>query len=66
MPIYEFRCRACGATFDELRPADRADDSAVCGCGADDTVRLLSLIARPTGAAPAGDGGGCCGGGCCG
>jgi putative FmdB family regulatory protein len=80
MPIYEYRCRACGHTLERLRPTADADASVACGCGATDTVRLPSLIARGSsgelgtalpmaGGAPspgAGAGGGCCGGGCCG
>lgn len=75
MPIYEYRCRACGHTTEELRSLGRADDPVDCVCGADDVVRLPSLVARRAevgaelpmagGAASAG-GGGCCGGGCCG
>lgn len=75
MPMYEYRCRACGHTFDRLRPASDADAPVACDCGSDDTARLMSMIARrPTGAAlpmaggsapPAPSGGGCCGGGCC-
>jgi putative FmdB family regulatory protein len=77
MPIYEYRCRACGHTSELLRPVDRADAPVDCDCGETDTVRLPSLIARGQGAgaelpmaggAPAGGapaGGGCCGGGCC-
>jgi putative FmdB family regulatory protein len=74
MPIYEYRCRTCGQTTEELRSLGRADDVAVCACGADDTVRMPSLVARRSGAAAglpiaggaAPQGGGCCGGGCCG
>lgn len=77
MPMYEYRCRACGHTFDRLRPAAEADQPAACDCGSDDTSRLLSMIARRTpagatlpmagGSTPSagGGGGGCCGGGCC-
>jgi putative FmdB family regulatory protein len=72
MPIYEYRCRACGDTFDELRPPGEADAPVTCACGAEDSARLPSLIARGSGGElplagapqPAG-GGGCCGGGCC-
>jgi putative FmdB family regulatory protein len=77
MPIYEYRCRACGTTAEELRSLDRADVPTACSCGATDRVRLPSLIARGTATAGAGlplvagsdapaGGGGCCGGGCCG
>lgn len=77
MPMYEYRCRACGHTFDRLRPASESDAPVACDCGSDDTARLMSMIARrPAGAslpmaggsapsAPSSGGGGCCGGGCC-
>lgn len=74
MPIYDVRCRACGATFEVNRPMARADEPAPCPAGHADTVRLLPTVAvtgraaaaaRP-GGRPAGQGGGgCCGGGCC-
>lgn len=73
MPLYEYRCRACGATFDRLRSVDEADDRAVCGDGHDDTVRLMSRIAAPPTSSvepgsidPGSMPGGCCGGTCCG
>jgi putative FmdB family regulatory protein len=70
MPRYEYRCRACGDTFELNRPMAQASQPASCPSGHDDTVKLLSTVAV-TGAAPsAGEapsaGGGCCGGGCCG
>src|SRR5690242_21944435 len=68
MPRYEYRCRACGDTFELNRPM--AESSAPCTCpqGHDDTVKLLSTVAvggRAAGRSgdPSG-GGGCCGGGC--
>lgn len=65
MPIYEFRCRQCGDTFEVNRPMSSAADPAHCPAGHDDTVKLLTTVGVNTGAAaPAG--GGCCGGGCCG
>ncbi|MBB5871476.1 putative FmdB family regulatory protein [Allocatelliglobosispora scoriae] len=72
MPRYEFRCRACGDTFDVDRPMEAATEPALCPDGHSDTVKLLTTAgssgrAGSTGAgvpAPAG-GGGCCGGGCC-
>ncbi len=78
MPRYEYRCRACGATFELNRPMAESSAPADCPDGHDDTVKLLSTVAV-TGAArsqgargpqgspgPAASGGGCCGGGCCG
>jgi putative FmdB family regulatory protein len=67
MPLYEYRCRACGDTFDRLRPAAAADDPVECPTGHDDTVRLLSLFSAPsTARSESGTATGCCGGGCCG
>lgn len=68
MPRYEFRCRACGDTFEVNRPMARAAEPARCPQGHDDTAKLLSTIAvtgrsRVGGIAPTA-GGGCCGGGC--
>ena len=69
MPLYEYRCEDCGARFEALVPAGRADEAACAGCGQDGRVRrLLSVFSAPRAngsagpaAAPAG---GCCGGGC--
>lgn len=68
MPVYEYRCRACGDTFEELRQAADADAPVACACGEADVARLPSMIA-PRGAGgelPMAGGGGCCGGGACG
>jgi putative FmdB family regulatory protein len=70
MPRYEFRCRACGDTFEVNRPMSEAAAPAACPSGHADTVKLLSTVALtgrgPGGAAPAPPpgGGGCCGGAC--
>lgn len=70
MPRYEFRCRACGDTFEVSRPMSAAADAARCPQGHDDTVKLLSTVAvagrsgaGSAASAPAA-GGGCCGGAC--
>ncbi|GAA3470284.1 MULTISPECIES: FmdB family zinc ribbon protein [Nonomuraea] len=67
MPRYDFRCRACGSTFEVTRPMAASGDPAACPEGHDDTVRLLSTVAVTgnAGAPAGGGGGGCCGGGCC-
>lgn len=69
MPRYEYRCRACGATFELSRPMSQASDPCRCPDGHDDTVKLLSTVAvggrasqSPSGGG--GGGGGCCGGAC--
>ncbi|WP_041834470.1 zinc ribbon domain-containing protein [Actinoplanes sp. N902-109] len=68
MPRYDFRCRACGDTFEINRPMAESAAPATCPRGHADTVKLLSTVAVATGrsgggpAAPAA--GGCCGGAC--
>jgi putative FmdB family regulatory protein len=67
MPRYDFRCRACGDTFEINRPMRESAKPAPCPQGHTDTVKLLSTVAvTGRGDAPAGSGGGggCCGGGC--
>jgi putative FmdB family regulatory protein len=73
MPRYDYRCRACGDTFEVSRPMSAAREATPCPQGHDDTVKLLSTIALTGGAGAAGaaspaprpgGGGGCCGGGC--
>jgi putative FmdB family regulatory protein len=72
MPRYEYRCRSCGATFEQTRTMAEASSPTVCPDGHDDTVKLFSTVAVGSSGAPArgsntggGGGGGCCGGGCC-
>jgi len=66
MPRYEFRCRACGDTFEVERPMSGSSAPAQCPAGHDDTVKLLTTarVSVSGSSAPA-SGGGCCGGGCC-
>jgi putative FmdB family regulatory protein len=69
MPRYEYRCRACGDTFEQDRPMSQASDPASCPQGHDDTVKLLSAVAvggraGARGSGPSAGGGGCCGGAC--
>ncbi|MET8834649.1 zinc ribbon domain-containing protein [Micromonospora sp. NPDC004540] len=70
MPRYDFRCRACGDTFEVNRPMSEAGQPASCPQGHADTVKLLSTVAvtgrggsGPVGGASA-PAGGCCGGAC--
>ena len=71
MPRYEYRCRACGATFEQTRPMAESSAPTTCPDGHEDTVKLFSAVAvggtatQSVRAAAAGGGGGCCGGGCC-
>jgi putative FmdB family regulatory protein len=46
MPIYEFRCRACGERFEAL--VGVGTDSAGCrACGSAETTRVFSAQAAP-------------------
>jgi putative FmdB family regulatory protein len=68
MPLYEFRCRACGTTFTVQRPMIASSDPAACPEGHPDTTRLLSMAGTIAGSrtdTPEPRSGGCCGGGCC-
>lgn len=67
MPRYDFRCRACGSTFEVSRPMSEANAPAACPDGHDDTVKLLPAVAvagKTAAAPPPSGGGGCCGGAC--
>jgi putative FmdB family regulatory protein len=69
VPLYDFRCRTCGDTFELRRSMADADAPAPCPEGHDDTVKLLPLVAvggrasQSPAQAPAVSGG-CCGGAC--
>jgi putative FmdB family regulatory protein len=70
MPIYDYRCTACGTRFEQLV---RGEQQVTCpSCAGPELERLISLPARPATAGSQADysrlgppaGGGCCGGGC--
>ena len=70
MPIYDYRCNACGTEFERLV---RSETRVTCPeCDGRKLERLMSLTARPAGAGKSADysrlgpppGGGCCGGAC--
>ncbi|HZA77735.1 MAG TPA: zinc ribbon domain-containing protein [Acidimicrobiales bacterium] len=66
MPLYDYRCRSCGDTFELRRSMAESDTLAPCPQGHRDTVKLLPLVAvggRASASAPTA-GGGCCGGAC--
>ena len=56
MPIYEYRCDACGMLFDQLRPMSASDTATCPGCGSADARRLVSRVASVGG--DCGSGGG--------
>jgi putative FmdB family regulatory protein len=71
MPRYDYRCRACGDTFEVSRPMQAASEPASCPQGHADTVKLLSTVAvmgrgggLPSAPSVPSGGGGCCGGAC--
>lgn len=45
MPRYDFRCRTCGAVFEERRPMVDADAPATCPAGHVGAARLLPVFA---------------------
>lgn len=68
MPLYEFKCRTCGHTFEDLirNPADEAETKCPT-CGTGDVQRLLSatslgFVSVGGGGASSGSSGGCGGG----
>lgn len=52
MPIYEYRCNACGSEYDQLRSMSTMDEVRACPeCGSMETERRLpSRFAIPSGA----------------
>lgn len=62
MPLYEYRCEACGRTFEELRSSREADAAIPCpSCESDRTARKLSTFAASGGSSGSPKGGGACG-----
>ncbi len=46
MPLYEYRCRVCGRTFEKLRRMADADRDIQCPeCASEEIERLLSAFA---------------------
>ncbi|WP_147822228.1 FmdB family zinc ribbon protein [Salidesulfovibrio onnuriiensis] len=66
MPIYEYKCRECGAEFEEL-VSSRGENPECPRCGSPKTEKLMSACKSGTGGASKGDfglppmppGGGC-------
>lgn len=57
MPIYEFRCRKCGETFEAIRPMGDTGSSLACPqCGAKAPVKQPSTFAAAAGCSSAGSG----------
>ena len=65
MPIYEYACRACGQTFEQLVPASPVAVGITCpGCASREVTRKLSVFGLKTSAGFVTPGGGGGGGGC--
>jgi len=68
MPLYEFKCRTCGHTFEDLIRNAADEAAASCPtCGTKEVQRLLSttalgFVSASGGGATTGGGGGCGGG----
>jgi putative FmdB family regulatory protein len=46
MPIYEYKCENCGATFEKLVPLCTFKTVATCpDCGSTDTKKIISKVA---------------------
>jgi len=44
MPVYEFRCKKCGAVFEELRKVDDFTLPVCEKCGSPETEKRISLF----------------------
>ncbi|HXL05185.1 MAG: zinc ribbon domain-containing protein [Firmicutes bacterium] len=70
MPIFEFKCKKCGAKFEELLRSSDTSNVTCPNCGTDEIKRLLSTFAYSggsgikTSAASSGGCGSCSGGSC--
>lgn len=47
MPLYEFKCEACGCRFEALLPYSRKSEARCPDCGSDAVKELLSGFASP-------------------
>jgi len=44
MPLYEFKCRACGRRFEALVRIGRENEVCCAGCGGRDVRKLVSAF----------------------
>jgi putative FmdB family regulatory protein len=62
VPLYEFTCEKCGATFEELVGAGLEGLGVTCpDCGSEGVEKLVSRFASAGSSSGSGDGGGSCG-----
>lgn len=63
MPMYEYRCEACGEHFEELVRLDTKDEDVECPeCGRHESHRKVSVIGALGGVSSGGGGSSSCGG----
>jgi len=56
MPLYEYRCESCGASFEKLVMNSKRDEIACSKCGSTRTKRQVSTFAT---SGNSGSSGGC-------
>ncbi len=57
MPLYEYKCRKCGKTFEQLRRMQDADRETECPeCRSTETERMLSAFSTGGGCGAPGSG----------
>ncbi len=61
MPMYEYRCRDCGQSFEEIRGVNELDEGALCPTCGGGAEKLFSSFATATGGGAASAGGTSCG-----
>ena len=66
MPVYEYVCAVCGASFEARRSMSASDTEVSCPQGHVDVRRKLSVFTSVGASAVPMSGGGGGGGGCCG
>jgi putative FmdB family regulatory protein len=58
VPLYEYKCRACGTLFDKLVPISQADAPQPCtSCGSRETEKRPSAFAAQGGSCGSSPGG---------
>jgi putative FmdB family regulatory protein len=71
MPIYDYRCDACGTTYDVFHKVREVEEDVLCpSCGSQQHTRLISaptvsMKGRASDPLPSCETGGCCSGGSC-
>jgi len=61
MPIYEYRCKACGTTSEYLVGMGRAEHVSCKACGSTEMEKILSVASFMTGEPQRTPGRTCCG-----